>query len=227
MIHKDSQSVPFASLAIDTSRVLIAMGYGNAIPDAPIIRRIEEMLEEAAEHSEASYYFCIGKGDLDNDTIRIGSTLFETGRTITRSLSGSDHFAVFAATAGLRFQQWMDSFSDPDYLLDRFIADSIGTEVAEATAGSMQQVVARWVSLNKTAHTNRFSPGYCGWPVQEQHKLFALIENDYCSITLTASSLMYPIKSVSGIIGIGPRVRQTDYSCKHCNYHHCFRRKEK
>ncbi|MCK7517168.1 MAG: hypothetical protein MZV64_05325 [Ignavibacteriales bacterium] len=32
--------------------------------------------------------------------------------------------------------------------------------------------------------TNRFSPGYCGWHVSEQHNLFRLVPDNYCGITL-------------------------------------------
>jgi len=64
--------------------------------------------------------------------------------------------------------------------------------------------------------TNRYSPGYCGWVTSEQHKLFALLPKDICSIRLTESSLMLPIKSVSGFIGIGPNVRFNPYTCQLC-----------
>ncbi|MCK7538940.1 MAG: hypothetical protein MZV63_52410 [Marinilabiliales bacterium] len=46
--------------------------------------------------------------------------------------------------------------------------------------------------------TNRFSPGYCGWDVAEQHKLFSFFKDNFCGITLTESALMNPVKSVSG-----------------------------
>lgn len=227
MIHHVSQSVSFPSLSIDTPRVLVAMGYGNAVPDTPILEQIDRMIGEASEHCEASYAFCVDDAALVADTIRVGSTLFDVGRIIARSLRGSKSVAIFTATAGIHFQRWMDSFGEPDDLLNRFIADSIGTEVAEAAAGVMQQAVAGWASQQDMKHTNRFSPGYCGWHVQEQHKLFSLVGEDNYSITLTASGLMYPIKSVSGIIGLGPDVRLIDYTCKLCDFQFCFRRKTK
>ena len=51
--------------------------------------------------------------------------------------------------------------------------------------------------------TNRYSPGYCGWHVSEQHKFFAFLPQNYCGIELSDSALMKPVKSVSAIIGIG------------------------
>ena len=36
---------------------------------------------------------------------------------------------------------------------------------------------------------------------------------------------MTPIKSVSGVIGLGDTVRKLDYSCGLCDYRQCYKRK--
>jgi hypothetical protein len=72
--------------------------------------------------------------------------------------------------------------------------------------------------------TNRYSPGYCGWDVTEQHKLFQLIPENYCGIKLTPSALMDPVKSISGIIGIGENVKNNPYTCRLCNQNDCVYR---
>jgi hypothetical protein len=48
-----------------------------------------------------------------------------------------------------------------------------------------------------------------------------------CGVRLTDSSLMVPIKSVSGIIGIGEKVRKLDYTCGLCDFKQCYKRKSK
>ncbi len=75
--------------------------------------------------------------------------------------------------------------------------------------------------------TNKFSPGYCGWNVIEQHKLFNLLPENFCGITLSESALMRPIKSVSGIIGLGKYVKKMDYQCQICEQENCFYRKKR
>jgi hypothetical protein len=52
--------------------------------------------------------------------------------------------------------------------------------------------------------------------VSDQHDLFSLLPEDFCGIRLTESAMMVPVKSVSGIIGIGPGVERVDYQCKNC-----------
>jgi cobalamin-dependent methionine synthase I len=74
--------------------------------------------------------------------------------------------------------------------------------------------------------TNRFSPGYCDWPVGDQQQLFSLLPENFCGITLLETALMLPVKSVSGIIGIGEKVKYFDYPCKFCTMQKCFRRRD-
>ncbi|MHB8579979.1 MAG: vitamin B12 dependent-methionine synthase activation domain-containing protein [Ignavibacteriaceae bacterium] len=69
--------------------------------------------------------------------------------------------------------------------------------------------------------TNRYSPGYCNWNVSEQHLFFSLLPQNFCGITLTESSLMLPVKSISGIIGIGSNVKYSKYFCDKCGVKDC------
>jgi cobalamin-dependent methionine synthase I len=73
--------------------------------------------------------------------------------------------------------------------------------------------------------TNRYSPGYCDWPVKDQQKLFSFFPEKFCGIRLSESSLMYPIKSLSGMIGIGSLVSYQLYPCDSCKDENCQYRK--
>ncbi|MCK5694244.1 MAG: methionine synthase, partial [Bacteroidales bacterium] len=73
--------------------------------------------------------------------------------------------------------------------------------------------------------TNRYSPGYCSWNVEEQQKLFSLFPKGTCGISLSESSLMSPVKSISGIIGIGAEVKYREYTCEICPMLNCQFRK--
>ena len=74
--------------------------------------------------------------------------------------------------------------------------------------------------------TNRYSPGYCDWPVSDQHNLFSLLPAGFCGITLTSSALMVPVKSLSGVIGVGSGVKRGAYQCSICDLKDCYRRRE-
>jgi hypothetical protein len=88
----------------------------------------------------------------------------------------------------------------------------------------MQNDLEKSMASSGTKITNRFSPGYCGWDVSEQHKLFQLLPGTYCGIRLSASALMDPEKSISGMIGIGKNVRHLPYTCNLCDMKDCIYR---
>jgi hypothetical protein len=74
------------------------------------------------------------------------------------------------------------------------LAELLGPRVfasARAGAGTGGRVLA-------------YSPGYCGWHVSGQRALFAALEPEEIGVTLNASCLMEPLKSVSGVLVAGP-----------------------
>ena len=44
-----------------------------------------------------------------------------------------------------------------------------------------------------------------------------------CGITLTDSSLMLPIKSISGVIAVGTRIEKKPYGCAICGKKDCYK----
>ena len=94
-------------------------------------------------------------------------------------------------------------------------------------ADQMEKALQESIDKLGWMHTNRFSPGYCGWHVSQQQLLFPLFQGHTCGVKLTDSSLMIPIKSVSGIIGLGEKVRKLEYTCGLCDFKQCYKRKKK
>ena len=108
-----------------------------------------------------------------------------------------------------------------------FIADALGSVIAEKTADRMEEVLQESIDKLGWHHTNRFSPGYCGWHVSQQQLLFPMFRGETCGVSLTENSLMVPIKSVSGIIGLGQTVKRLDYTCGLCDFKQCYKRKQR
>ncbi|MEI6755003.1 MAG: vitamin B12 dependent-methionine synthase activation domain-containing protein [Paludibacter sp.] len=54
-----------------------------------------------------------------------------------------------------------------------------------------------------------YSPRHCSWHVREHKQLFSLFPEKPCGVGLNESSLMHPVKSVSGIIGLGKDIEFT------------------
>lgn len=71
----------------------------------------------------------------------------------------------------------------------------------------------------------RYSPGYCGWHITGQRRLFSALRPERVNITLNGSCLMKPVKSVSGVLVAGARrIHMFDNSfefCGHCEDETC------
>ena len=204
------------------------MGYGDATPDDDVMAEVRAVGDMAAAVARPRFCYMLADGTLDlvRDTLTIGGTELHVGRIISRQLRGSEAFALFVATAGAEFEDLQMRLKDDDDMVRTFIADSFGSVIAERTADIMEECLQGELDGRGWRHTNRFSPGYCGWHVSEQQRLFPLFGVERpCGVRLTESSLMVPIKSVSGVIGLGPGVRKLEYSCGLCDYKDCYKRK--
>jgi len=158
---------------------------------------------------------------------------FSPGRVILAQLKGSEALAWFVATAGESFEAYQQRLMQEGDMVKVYLANEIGSMIAEKTADCMEEALQEQLSPKGLGRTNRFSPGYCGWHVREQQELFTLFGGSTagnmitgpCGVRLTESCLMVPIKSVSGVIGIGHNVKKHDYSCGLCGLETCYRRK--
>jgi hypothetical protein len=189
---------------------------------------IDELLEEAENITDIKAQYSI----FDNPqfqtvskTVSINTLEFGIEKIVYNQLKKCESIAVFLCTAGpqigIRSRLMMQ---EKDYLKG-YIYDIIGSEIAEAAADLMQTDLEKNINDQGYKITNRYSPGYCGWSVAEQHKLFRLIPGNFCGINLTESALMDPVKSISGFIGIGKNVKNNPYTCRMCNQVDCVYRR--
>ena len=152
---------------------------------------------------------------------------FHPGKIITNQLKGSEALCWFVATAGQEFEAFQHRLTQEGDMVRVYLANEIGSIIAEKTADRMEDLLQEQLTPKGLYRTNRYSPGYCGWKVNEQPILFELfrpkdsaqncnVPPTPCDIHLTDSCLMIPIKSVSGVIGIGHNVHRRDYTCNLC-----------
>lgn len=189
---------------------------------------IEKVISECMPsiHAKGGYTI-VEETACDDSYITLGNLVFGTGRIISRQFRQAAKTAVFACTAGPEIREMYDKYMGKNEPLKAFMADTLGTVIAEKSMDMIQSSLESEMIKSGLHCTNRYSPGYCGWNVAEQQKLWTFLPANYCGISLTESSLMIPVKSVSGIIGIGENVRKNAYSCAICDLSHCIYRRKK
>jgi cobalamin-dependent methionine synthase I len=184
-------------------------------------------IEDAGEMFRAKAEYAVFEGVKFNNlrkTIEINEIVFEVNRIVYSQLTGSDSMAVFLCTAGPEISSRSRQAMEAGDILTGYLYDVIGSEIVGAAAHLMQKELEISMSAAGKKVTNRYNPGYCDWKVDEQQKLFRLMQENYCGIRLNSSALMDPEKSVSGFIGIGSDVRFNSYTCGLCERMDCIYR---
>ncbi len=150
---------------------------------------------------------------------------FQTGRIIASQLRNAESSAIFVCTVGPEIEKWSKELIQKGDLTLGYIVDATASELVELAMDKIQNQLEFQMHALGLGITNRFSPGYCGWPVSEQHLLFSLLPEKFCGVVLTPSALMVPIKSISGVIGMGPKAQRMEYPCKKCDQTQCIYRR--
>ena len=210
------KTLDYNELKITLADVYEQMGYHDAEPDEATQQETQAIVDDVRRWLRPQFCFFV----------LCELPAFETGHIILRQLRGSEAYALFVCTAGMEYEAFQQRLKTEDDMVRVFIADALGSVIAEKCADQMELTLQESIDKLGWHHTNRFSPGYCGWHVSEQQKLFPLFDGHTCGITLTDSSLMVPIKSVSGIIGLGREVRRLDYTCGLCDFKQCYKRRK-
>ncbi len=218
----------FKELNLSASMIETVLGYKEGEDRELVSSLIIELLNESCEISNIkSQYTLFDDIQFDNiaKSIEINKISFQIKKIVFGQIKKSDSVAIFTCTAGeeigIRSRKAMQ---ERDFLRG-YLYDVIGSEIVEAAADLMQADLERTMLITGEKITNRYSPGYCDWDVAEQHKLFKLIPDNYCGIKLTQSALMDPVKSISGIIGVGKNVKYNRYTCSICDQADCVYRR--
>ena len=207
----------YDDLMITSVEVYEQMGYHDAEPDAVTKAELTQIINEVSQWLSPQFsYFVVSV-----------QPPFDMGNIILRQLRDSEAYALFICTAGVAYEAYQQRLKEQGDMVRVFIADALGSVIAEKCADQMEKALQESIDKLGWKHTNRFSPGYCGWHVSQQQLLFPLFQGHTCGVRLTDSSLMVPIKSVSGIIGLGKNVRHLDYTCGLCDFKQCYKRKKK
>ena len=211
------KTLTYHQLNITPTALYDQMGYHGVEPDEATRREAETIMREVQPWLRPQFCYLVVRE----------LPAFDMGKIILRQLRGSEAYALFVCTSGVEYEDYQQRLMREGDMVRVFIADALGSVIAERCADQMEIHLQESVDKLGWHHTNRFSPGYCGWHVSQQQLLFPLFDGHTCGVRLTDSSLMVPIKSVSGIIGLGSEVRHLDYTCGLCNFEKCYKRRRK
>ena len=218
----------FADLQIKAELLEHYMGYGDqeSCPE-PVSETILDAMKlgPALCKIRGGYVICDDiMVDKENKKVFSNGLWFETRKIVTHQLRRSEQAAWFVCTAGEKISDHIRKEMQDGDMIKGYVLDVLANVVVETAMDRIQEQLKEIMSRKGLMITNRYSPGYCNWDIAEQQKLFKILPENFLDITLSESSLMHPMKSVSGVIGIGKEVKFNQYTCNLCNDRNCLYR---
>ena len=144
----------------------------------------------------------------------------------------ADNLALFALTMGGSVSRKIKGFfKNHDYAIASML-DSVASIAADTTSEYLERYYHNYLESKKLIKSKSvvlsYSPGYCGWDITGQKKLFKYLKPSQIGITINQSCLMTPIKSVSGVLAAGDKeihIFPVGFSyCDHCISQNCQER---
>ena len=165
-----------------------------------LVRIMDDVLKLADRKFTYRVAYCVTPIEWENEVAHL--PISKDSLDLSRNLEGCSHALIFAATVGsgidLRIRRYERTDSIRGLLLQ-----GLGAEKAEALCDTFCR------DINKAAATEgmdikpRYSPGYGDLPITVQPDVLRLVNAEKrLGITLNASYLMSPSKSVTAIVGL-------------------------
>lgn len=225
----ESVSLDKDQIVLDPEDILRLLGEQAESVDAHTKRLIDRYIEESIRISspKGAYVLTDSSEARSREEIATPTLVFNSGKIIPKMLKHSENYAFFLLTLGAGPEELARSLMAEGDYLEGYIVDLAASALVDSFADQIQEQIRIRAKNRGWLITNRYSPGYCSWRVEEQQKLFSLFPENCCGISLSESSLMNPVKSISGIIGLGAKVSYQEYTCDICSMKNCHFRKKR
>jgi hypothetical protein len=158
-----------------------------------------------------------------------GEGLNEKTTPLNNIFGKADNLALFAVTIGDPITERIDNLFKSGRFALASMLDSAASAGTDKTADYIERYffnrLKKRGEINSSTGILRYSPGYCGWHMSGQKKLFKFLHPRKIGIRLLDSFIMKPLKSISGVIVAGEKkihkFKDSFPFCKQCTTHSC------
>lgn len=132
----------------------------------------------------------------------------------------AENLSLFALTLGEEVStEIQNAFASNDFPVGSLL-DAAASIAADNAVTKIEDMYCDKLNRESSIKDNvvlSYSPGYCGWHISGQKKLFEFLNPSQIGISLNNTFLMTPLKSVSGLLVSGKReIHIFDNKFKYC-----------
>ena len=197
---------------------------GDVRTKESILRHLKESLEAAI--SKAAPQVSIIKKDILKcapGSLELDGGIAFSAKELSSHMMGAVNIYAFLVTIGSGIEEEASSCMKSGDHIGGYLLDRIGSFAVESLAKNVEELLRRSLGLKDLSVSMRFSPGYCDWPIEDQFKLAEIIDFAGIGVTLTKNCMMIPKKSITAIVGVGPKklFSKITSPCAVCNMKIC------
>lgn len=202
------------------------VGYPNMeMVTGPAAESIREMIVLAQTTGNPGILFEEHEFVLSGSGIQLDNGSVFSGKYLTAHLADADLLILVVMSIGSELQQKIESLSAEDPF-NGYVLDAVASFMTETVSDMVWEGFARRYAEDGRHITSFLSPGTKDFTLQQQRVLFDILKPGRIGVQLSDSHLMWPAKSLSGIIGVGQRVvgAESAHDCSVCDRTDCFLR---
>ena len=210
-------------LTLDLKHVLRRQGIGQ--PQSKLQPKIARVLQELLDTvsncqllEPVITYQRLAIADMQPDRVELSGDKFLLGSFIPSTLPTAKELAVVVCTIGSKLEEKAAQFFRQNEPLRGLLLDGIGSAAVDSLSEEACHIITQEASALGYQASSPISPGMPGLAISEQKHLFELVPAEDIGVRLTSAQIMAPIKSISMVIGIGPKMTTWTKAemCKHC-----------
>lgn len=208
---------------IELREALHFLGWRGTPIDERTIADVRAAIEEACAGCEPRVVF---RRFSLNDNLLVGTTFEPAGKDVAKMLLGCKEAVLIAGTLGAESERLLLRAQAKDaahaLLLDAALSAGI-----EAVMDAQEDTLRAQIEAEGMFLTDRFSPGYGDMPIAQTREICEVLgAQRSIGLTVSASGLMIPRKSVTAIMGVsGEPVARRAKGCAGCTAKACALRR--
>jgi cobalamin-dependent methionine synthase I len=155
-----------------------------------------------------AFAFCVPRGrwrllevkHQDNQAVIVGDDWSLESAAFAGFVDNATFLWLGAVTIGSKFEEFA---ANADNMTAAAVYDAVGSECADQAMDMLQKMSAQeLVRHDLMMSKQRFSPGYGNLSLQVQKKIFEILQLEELGMSLTASNIMQPEKSVTAFAAV-------------------------
>ena len=213
-------------VSIDKKKLYKQIGYKDTSAITPALKElIEQVISSGLRLIEPKLAAkrCKIKVYREKSQILVESNVYFNGEFITKHLRNCTQAAVFLLTVGPTISKEIEGAFKENNYLKAMVLDGVADQAIEKIIMQYRNQLVESINAEGLGITGFINPGHLDFGVDQQRSIFKILDGSKIGLSLTDSCLIMPIKSASGLFGLGKGIgiSKDNHNCQHCTIENC------